>query len=193
MSKTMTGVVTLELTIHDPDAVVMAAREDFVSRGGSPSETDAWLGRLEQPDLANALTQLLGKGVPKGTGATVTHCSSRIDDPERPRLRTVVTVAASTGHLTAYELTRINDAFEMERDGPFTRCRDDILHDGLRISPKDCGFILRVPGEESLADKLEGLSPEMRALVDLAVEQGATRIEFDADEEPIDGLHYEEE
>jgi hypothetical protein len=105
-----------------------------------------------------------------------------------PKLRSVMTVTASTAHLTPVELQRITDAFQMEREGNTHRCLEDISHDGLYMSPKDSGFIVRIPGDEVYDEVLPGLTPEMRSLVESAHAQLATRIEFDSDEDAVVGF-----
>lgn len=97
-------------------------------------------------------------------------------------------VACSTQHLTVVELERINAAFGMEPHGPTYRVTEDIRHDGLYMSPKDCGFFVRIPRGETLECILPGLTPEMRSIVNAAVQQNAARIEFDVDVDTSAGL-----
>ena len=77
----------------------------------------------------------------------------------------------------------------MSPEGNTHRCLEDIDHDGLWLSPKDSGFYVRLPAlAECWDDVLPRLTPEMRAIAELARAQGADRIEFDVDEDPTEGL-----
>lgn len=113
---------------------------------------------------------------------------ANIANNTHPKLRPVLTVAASIAHLTEAESKRITDAFGMVPEGTTFRCLEDIEHDGLYISPKDCGFIVRIPGPEIIDEYLPHLTPEMRSLVEAATAQLACRIEFDIDEDAAEGF-----
>lgn len=189
-AKPLEARVLLTLDIRDPAELHRAASESFRTAGGTPAEAEQWLGREERPDLESCVRQLHHRRSSPGT--TMISDDVTIVDPTIPVLRQGVIVFASTGNLTTTELDRINAAFEGEQVGNgVQRCLDDITHDGLFLSPKHAGFIVRVPGDGFLDEILPGLSPEMRALVEAAVRQNATRIDFDADEDYADGFHEE--
>lgn len=182
--------LTITYDVIDVGALHGTATAFFVAAGGTPSEAEAWLGVEADPNVSACLLELHHASRIEGA----THVSAEVDviRPDVPTLREGKTVFASTGNITADELDRINASFGLEEvGGGVHRCLDDITHDGLFISPKYAGFIVRIPGHEFLAERIEELTPEMRALVEAAARQGATRIEFDADEEPAEGFHAE--
>lgn len=106
------------------------------------------------------------------------------------RLRPIAAVACSTIHLSRSEVERIEEElyFDAEKDEMLERPLETIVHDGLHITSKPCGFYARVPSDAVRETVLEQLSPEMRAIVEAAIDQDAVLIEFDVDEDPSDHL-----
>lgn len=189
-AKPLEARVLLTLDIRDPADLHRAASASFLDAGGTPAEAEQWLGHEERPDLESCVRQLHHR--PSSPGTVMVSDEVTLVDPTIPVLRQGVIVFASTGNITTAELDRINAAFEGELVGNGVhRCLDDIRHDGLFLSPKHAGFIVRVPGNDFLDEILPGLTPEMRALIEAAVRQKATRIDFDADEDYADGFHEE--
>lgn len=189
-AKPIEARVLVTMDIHDPARLHRAATESFLLEGGTPAEAELWLGTSAAPVLDACLRQLRHR--PSSPGTRDVSDEVTIVDPDIPVLRQGTIVFASTGNITAEELKRINASFELELVGNGVhRCLDDIKHDGLYVSPKHAGFIVRVPGDDFLEETLPGLTVQMRALVEAAVRQGATRIDFDADEDYADGFHEE--
>jgi hypothetical protein len=180
--------VFVTLDVHDPVELHRAATTSFLAGGGTPTEAEQWLGSVGRPNVDACIQEIHHR--PSAPGTTTVSEQVTVVDPTTPVLRQGTIVFASTGNITAQELDRINEAFGIEEVGNGVhRCLDDIRHDGLFVSPKHAGFIVRIPGDDFLDEVLEGLTPEMRALVEAAVRQKATRIDFDADEEYADGFH----
>jgi len=170
-------------TLHDK-----AASGYCLRRNGDPSAFDfaqETMGAVEAPDVGACLGEVLIAALPRDAGFVLGDVRMQAAG----LLRTIPMVAASTRNLTEDEIKRIDDAFGMEPRGQTHLCLEDVDHDGLWLSPKDAGFYVRLP---ALADRwdlvLPRLTPEMRAIVELARAQGADRIEFDRDEDPAEGL-----
>jgi hypothetical protein len=185
----MNAEIVITVEIDDGAALHSKAGSDYcvsnADRLDAFDEAIAMFGPEENPDLAACLRHLYD--VSHGdAGVRAVECEARVDDGTAFRVGRTVNV--SIEHITPAELKRINEAFGMEKCDTTYRAFEDIEHDGLYMSPKNHGFILRIPGSDFLDERMEALSPEMRGIVELAVAQGATRIEFDADEEPIDAL-----
>ena len=101
-------------------------------------------------------------------------------------LRSIPMVTVSTVHITPDELARINEIFLCEGDAAAERSYIDVCHNGIHMSPKWCGFIARIPSDEFWPAVEPGLTPEMRAIMLAARAQGAVRVDFDCDEDPVD-------
>lgn len=189
----MKARIVVDVEIDDPNALHEKVGSDHCL--ANPLDEDAFETAVEmygpagEPDVEACLESLLDVNHPEAT-VRVVACDALIQDETTFTQATYVTV--SILHLTEDEAQRITDAFAMERVGNTYRALEDIRHDGLNISPRVDGFIVRVPSEEFIRDKLSDMTPEMRAIVQAAVRQGARRIEFDIDEDVIDGLpHFE--
>lgn len=187
----MKARIVVDVEIDDPNTLHAKVGSDHCL--ANSLDDDAFETAVEMfgpsgdPNVEACLESLLDVNHPEAT-VRVVSCEAKVQDATTLAQSTYVTV--SILHLTEGEAQRITDAFGFEQDGDTYRGREDIRHDGLCISPRIDGFIVRVPSEESLPDKLPGMTPEMRAVVQAAVRQGARRIEFDVEEDAIDGLPY---
>lgn len=187
--KRMNAEIVISVEIDDEAALHSKVGSDYcvanADRIDAFDEAVSMFGPAEDPDLAACLASLYD--VSNGeAGVRAVSCRAVVDDGASLRMTTTVNVSVT--HITPAELKRINEAFGMEEVGTTYRALEDIQHDGLYMSPKNHGFIVRLPDPETLSERIGGLSAEMRAITELAVRQGAYRIEFDADEEPIDVL-----
>lgn len=188
----MHAQITIDVDIHDAAALRAKAGEDYLRRANGAAvageEAVDFLGTVDEPKLDQCLRQLYD--VPQDNAGFTVNDSHAVLTDGKPKLRHLVVVTASTEHLTPEELERMNASFQYEvgANQHDKRAYIDINHDGLYISPKDYGFYVRVPNEDSFDMVRPGLSPEMGALIDAARAQGATRIEFDCDEDAVDGF-----
>ncbi len=174
-------VTTLE--IGDADALHARAIEATAKSGVPFEPTD--LGTADNPDLEACFWRIAQSEFPVGAGIRVDSTSVRAAGA----LRTIPMVAASISNLMPTEMDEIRTAFGMRPDGSTSLCLEDVQHRGLWMSPKYCGFYVRLPhGEEAWNRALLQMTPEMRAIAGMARAQGAWRIEFDSDEDPADGL-----
>ena len=182
------AIVTIMVGIDDPAALHAKAGSDYcIANSGRPEafdEAEELFGPPTAPDVPACLRQLYDRHLPDA-GIHVDDSTATLVD--RSALRLTTTANASVQHLSPAELTRINAGFGMEPHGPTYRATEDLRHDGLYMSPKDHGFVVRVPAGD-LDGRLAEATPEMAAIVRAAAALGANRIEFDADEEPVDGL-----
>lgn len=191
----MLADVTLSLEVVDPVALHRAAVESF--EDDLQEDADEWLGTESEPKIENCLRQLIDRP-PSGHDTTLSAGYQTLDSSasaKRSDVRTSTVLHVSTGHITPEERHVIDRVLAL--DPPETarpRARIDASHRGLYVSPKDYGWIFRVPTTaERLAEALDASTPEMAAIVRLAVEIGATRIEFDSDEDPIEGLEWHDD
>ncbi len=189
MSETVEAAMTVQ--IRDASVLHSFAVRSFIESGGHQDEADAWLGTPDRPEIPNCVLQLIGQ-MPDGCGAVVRECSARTSAPGRDEFRTVTTACVSTSHLTNEELLRIDSEFEIERCGDGRTCRNEIVHDGLRTNPIDSGFVVRIPPEDAIKDIRHLWTPEMAIILDIAMSQGARRVEFHAEECEIEGIQVHE-
>jgi hypothetical protein len=188
MGRIETARIEIDAEVRDVRALYEAALGSMTAAGSTEAEAEEWLGTSREPEIGNCMTELLMRGIPKDAGLAVTECGTDVLDKGAMRLRRTTTVQVSTVHLKGAEMKRINDSFSLGTIDGEAVSREEILHDGVYLSPKYAGFILRIPQEDNLLEKTSGMSREMRTIVEIAARQGATRIEFDADEEPVEGL-----
>lgn len=183
--------VEITATIEVQDVATLHERVTTgycLRRNGEPSAFDfamETMGGIASPDLAGCLSELVNSSIPKDAGIVVKEVQTRAAGV----LRVVPMVSASIRNLSVAEMDRIRMAFGMVPQGHTHLCLEDVDHDGLWLSPKDHGFYVRLPAlAETWNEVLPRLTPEMRAIVELARAQGADRIEFDADEDAAEGL-----
>lgn len=192
----MHAQITIDVEITDPQALHAHARIDYLGQQADVAAADLealdFLGSSENPKLDACLRQIFDRSVKSDAGVIVNDSFAAVSTPTAPRLRSIPMVAASTAYLTPAELARINEAFGLEPEGITHRALEDIKHDGLYMSPKDCGFYVRIPCEETFTEVLPQLSEQMRALVTAAHAIGAHRIEFDCDEATVEGFEIQE-
>ena len=184
----MDATVTIAVGIDDPEALHAKAGSDYcLANAGRPEafeEAEQLFGSPAEPKLDACLRQIYDRHL-HDAGIHVDDSTATI--VAEAGLRLTVTANASVEHLTPTELARINAGFGMEPHGTTYRATEDLRHDGLYMSPKDHGFIVRVPASD-LEDHLTRTTPEMAAIVRAAAALGANRVEFDADEPAVDSL-----
>jgi len=170
-------------TLHDKAASGYCLRHN-----GEASAFDfaqETMGTTQTPDVGGCLRDLVQTSLPKDAGFVVGDVRTQAAGV----LRSIPMVAASISNLTVAEMDRIRLAFGMKPEGDTYLVLEDVKHDGLWLSPKNHGFYVRLPALAETWDQvLADLTPEMLAIVTLARAQGADRIEFDADEDPSEGL-----
>lgn len=180
--------VTTVIEVDDAALLRLKAEDVNIARTGGRSDlgfTNEKLGTFERPDMHGCLKDIASGVFESDSGVRVLDVRSSASGP----LRVIPMVAASISNLTIEEMGRIREAFQIEKNGQTYKALEDAQHDGLWLSPKDHGFYVRLPAlAERWDEVLPGLTPEMRAIAELARAQGADRIEFDADEDPTDGL-----
>lgn len=180
--------VTTVVDVDHAGLLHLKATAAYVVRTGGRSDvgiTEEKIGTFERPDVHGCLKDLVSGVFESDSGVRVIDVRSTASGP----LRVIPMVAASISNLTVDEMDRIREAFQMEEHGQTYKALEDVQHDGLWLSPKDHGFYVRLPALAERWDEiLPGLTPEMRAILELARAQGADRIEFDADEDATDGL-----
>jgi hypothetical protein len=180
--------VTTVVEVDDTALLRLKAEHINIAQTGGRSDlgfTDEKLGTFESPDMHGCLKDIASGVFESDSGVRVLDVRSKASGP----LRVIPMVAASISNLTVEEMDRIREAFQLEEHGRSYKALEDVQHDGLWLSPKDHGFYVRLPALAERWDEiLPGLTPEMRAIVELARAQGADRIEFDADEDATDGL-----
>ena len=184
--------IGIDAEVRNVGVLHEAALTNMRAAGSTDEEATEWLGTSREPKIGNCVTEIVMRSIPKDAGIAVTECDTDVIRRGMMRLRTTTTVQVSTTHLKGAEMKRINDLFDLGTVDDQTASREDVLHDGVYLSPKYAGFILRMPQEYDLAEKTSGMTREMRTIVEAAARQGATRIEFDADEEPLEGLAQHE-
>lgn len=174
-------MIEVTMTVALCDAQATHAR---AAATGAPALAET-IGAAGAPDLAGCVGAIVRAALPSDDAFALVDVRTGRTGP----LRVVPMVAASISNLTEAEMDRIRAAFRMEAHGDTHMALEDVTHDGLWMSPKDHGFYVRLPALSEGWDRvLPGLTPEMRAIAELARAQGADRIEFDADEDPADGL-----
>lgn len=188
----MRAEITISVEIDEPSSLHSWAREDFLSKANDEATADEFLGTPLRPNLSNCLRQLYDGEVPREAGVQIQDSFAEVLDGDAVRLRSVPVVACATAHLTKEEIATIDGLFEVEMRSGRTRSYDDVKYGGMYMSPKDCGFYVRIPKGEALEAAFPQMTPEMKAIVEIAVAQGARRIEFDSDELENDGLEIHE-
>lgn len=183
--------VAMSVQIRDAAALHSQASRSFLDSGGRTEEVESWLGTSGEPEIGNCVQQLLGR-IPQDAGGFIRDCTTTVRTPGEARLRTVVTACASTSHIRNEELVRIDAEFGIEGGVMGHRARNEIIHDGLRLNPTDSGFVVRMPGEDRIEEIRHMWTPEMAKVLDVAIAQGATRVEFHAEECEIEGIEVHE-
>ena len=194
-SPARTGLIIIEHEIEGVDALLIyqQARASFISKGATTEECEAWLGTPAEPKLEACAKEILQPKSPPEQMSTLSTKASYFPD-DIPMLRKSVIVHASTGNITKRELAEIDSLFDAEIKNGERKCFEHIRHGPLFMSPKDYGFYARIPQPDPKdPEQWNGLTPEMRALVDAAIRQGASTIEFDADEDCLEGFYDQSE
>lgn len=185
------GDIIAEITISDIhlQSIYERARKSYADKGATQDEIDAWLGTPDKINHDTCLKELLYPHALSDVANKI-EISSFVIPEDLPLLRKSSIVHASTGNITQKELQAIEEAFGAKTTNHRRACYEHVQHGPLYLSPKDYGFYVRIPEEVTESPKWIDLTPEMRAIVEAAIRQGATTIEFDADEHPTDNLYY---
>ena len=189
--------ITFNLENIDPVLLYRQALNSFLADGATNDEAIAWLGTEEEPNIDACTKQVMHPSIVPGQAGRIDATVSFVRE-NQPILRTSTIVHASTGSITKAELERIESLFEpVTETGDMKlerKCFEHVRHGPLYLSPKDYGFYARIPEQDPQDPKQwRDLSPEMRDLVNAAIRQGASTIEFDSDEEIVKGLYDSED
>lgn len=187
----MNGTITVEVEIDDPQALHAKVGSDHCLVNpmdeNAFDEAERMFGSAERPDVAACLAALFDVNHVEG-GVRVVSCDASVS--EGGRFETMRCVTVSMQHLTEAEVDRIVALFDPTTEDGIPRVKEEIRYAGVYFSSFHYGFIARMPSAEMLQEALDEMTPEMRGIFVKAVGQGARRISFDVDAEPVDGIPW---
>lgn len=191
--KSQEGDVVVEIHIADVDrrALYDRARQSFQEKGATEEEVHAFLGTPDNINYDACVREIIYPTKLADVSGKI-HIDAAYVPDNLPLLRRSNILHASTGHLTSEELQSIEDLFGISANNGRRTALETVHYGPLYLSPKDYGFYARIPDTKQDDFAWDNLTPEMRALVEAAVRQNSSTIEFDSDECPIDILYYGE-
>lgn len=192
-NKSQEGDVVFEIHVADVDkrALYDRAKQSFLDKGATAEEAQAFLGSDDNINYDACIREIIYPTKLADISGKI-HIDAAYVPDNAPLLRRSNIVHASTGHLSSKELQSIEDLFGISANNGRRTALETVHYGPIYLSPKDYGFYARIPDTKQDDFAWDDLTPEMRALVEAAVRQNASTIEFDSDECPIDILYYGE-
>ena len=189
--KSQEGDVVVEIHIADVDrrALYDRARQSFQEKGATEEEVHAFLGTPDNINYDACVREIIYPTKLADVSGKIRIDAAYVPD-NLPLLRRSNILHTSTGNITQEELQAIEEAFGAINQNQRRSCYEHVQHGPLYLSPKDYGFYVRIPEEVTASPQWIDVTPEMRAIVEAAIRQGAAIIEFDADEHPTDNLYF---